>query len=206
MFIPTPFEEKDQDKILSFIKDHSFGIIITTDDQMPAATHAPLLLQKDNDRLLLIGHISNQNPQAAALQNGAKALCVFHGPHSYISASWFDQPDIPTWNYKAVHVYGTVTVLSGDAVTAAMGKMLNRYESSMEAPVRIDELPQTKLKNYIGQSHVFEIEINELQALSRLSQDRDDASYKKVVAQLKQQDDFNALLLAFDMEHRRKGK
>jgi transcriptional regulator len=42
---------------------------------------------------------------------GNDEVLAFSGPHSYISSSWYDHENVPTWNYIAVHVYGKIKLL-----------------------------------------------------------------------------------------------
>ena len=60
------------------------------------------------DGLVLSAHLAAGNPQCALLDGGT-ALAVFGGPHAYISPAWYrTQPAVPTWDYAAVHVHGTL--------------------------------------------------------------------------------------------------
>jgi transcriptional regulator len=46
----------------------------------------------------------------------SEVLVIFNGPHTYISSSWYDHENVPTWNYIAVHVYGTVKLIEGESL------------------------------------------------------------------------------------------
>jgi len=124
MYIPRRYEEKDTEKIHSFIRENSFAILVSVKDGIPAGTHIPLLLEKDADgRDILMGHISRGNDQKNALTEGAKMLAIFPGPHAYISPRWYTQMNVPTWNYIAVHVYGTVRMVEGEELHAALKRL-----------------------------------------------------------------------------------
>lgn len=206
MYIPDIFKEEDVSKIYDFIREFSFATIISSGSGKPVATHTPLVLRFKDDKPVLAGHIAAANPQKEWLVNGAETLCIFQGPNAYVSPRWYTEMDVPTWNYRSVHVYGTVSVLEGAAVMELMKAMVDRYESTKEQPVKMEEMPAAMLEAQLKHIHVFEIAVTELQAAEKMSQNRDDASYKNIVNELKQDGDFNAMLLAFEMERRKKRK
>ena len=190
MYIPRRYEEKDKEKIHSFIRENSFGILISVKDGAPAGTHIPLLLEKDGEgREILMGHISRGNEQKYALTDGAKVLVIFAGPHAYISPRWYTQMNVPTWNYISVHVYGTVKIVEGDELHAALRRLMDHYEHPMPQPVKMEEIPdKTYHENFRGIVG-FKIFIDEMQAAYKLSQNRDETSYHQVIDELEKGDD-----------------
>lgn len=190
MYIPRRYEEKDKEKIYSFIKENSFGILISVTEGTPAGTHIPLLLEKDaegND--ILMGHISKGNEQKYALTDGAKVLVIFPGPHAYISPRWYTQMNVPTWNYISVHVYGTVKIVEGEALKAALARLVNNYEHTLPNPVTVEEIPEKTYQENFRGIVGFEIKIEEVQAAYKLSQNRDEKSYHSVIGHLDEGDD-----------------
>jgi len=190
MYIPRRYEEKDKEKIYSFIKENSFGILISIKDGLPIGTHIPLLLEKNeagND--ILMGHISKGNEQKYTLADGAKVLVIFAGPHAYISPRWYTQMNVPTWNYISVHVYGTVKIVEGEALKAALGRLVDNYEHSLPRPVTLEEIPEKTFDENFRGIIGFEIAIEDIQAAYKLSQNRDEISYHTVVDQLEKGDD-----------------
>lgn len=205
MYIPRRYEEKDREKIFAFIRENSFGILISVQDGRPLGTHIPLLPEKNAaGEDVLMGHISKGNEQKHTLQNGAKVLVIFTGPHAYISPRWYTQPNVPTWNYIAVHVYGTVQLIEGEELKAAVTRLTNKYEGAMPHPMKVEEIPekvfQDDLRGIVG----FAIRIDEIQAAYKLSQNRDAVSYHNVVDQLEQGDDA-AKGVAKEMQNRKEG-
>ena len=190
MYIPRRYEEKDKEKIYSFIKENSFGILISIKDGLPIGTHIPLLLEKNeagND--ILMGHISKGNEQKYTLADGAKVLVIFAGPHAYISPRWYTQMNVPTWNYISVHVYGTVKIVEGEALKAALGRLVDNYEHPLPRPVTLEEIPEKTFDENFRGIIGFEIVIEDIQAAYKLSQNRDEISYHTVVDQLEKGDD-----------------
>jgi len=190
MYIPRRYDEKDKEKIHSFIRENSFGILISVKDGAPAGTHIPLLLEKDAEgREILMGHISRGNEQKYALTDGAKVMVIFAGPHAYISPRWYTQMTVPTWNYIAVHVYGTVKIVEGDELHAALRRLMDHYEHPMPAPVNVEEIPEKTYQENFRGIVGFKIYIDEMQAAYKLSQNRDEESYHRVIGELEKGDD-----------------
>lgn len=186
MYIPTHFDEADKARIATLVRDFGFATLISTSPEGPQVTHAPL--QMDAVRHVLIGHIARANPHAAALQNGASALAIFHGPHSYISPTWYlDEnarvPNVPTWNYAAVHISGVVTRID-DAVAKweIVRDLAAQYEAGSASPwdPRGLDAHEGKLGAIVG----FEIAIEKIEAKLKLSQNRSVRDQENVIAKL----------------------
>jgi transcriptional regulator len=189
MYIPRRYEEKDKDKIHAFIRENSFGILVSVKDGLPVGTHIPLHLEKNGEgQDVLMGHISRGNEQKYTLTDGARVLVIFPGPHAYISPRWYTQMNVPTWNYISVHVYGTVKIVEGAALRAALSRLVDNYEQHMPQPVRIDEIPEKTVQDEMRGIVGFEIVIDDMQAAAKLSQNRDEKSYHQVIGQLEQGD------------------
>lgn len=190
MYIPRRYEEKDKDKIFDFIREHSFGILISVKNGLPVGTHIPLLLEKNEaGKDVLMGHISKGNKQKYTLTDGAKVLVIFAGPHAYVSPRWYTKMTVPTWNYISVHVYGTVTIVEGEALKAAVTRLTHNYEQSMPHPVKLEEIPEKSLQDDLRGIIGFEIVIDDIQAAYKLSQNRDEGSYHSVIEHLQQGDE-----------------
>jgi transcriptional regulator len=142
MYIPRRYQEKDREKIFSFIRENSFAILVSLQDGLPVATHIPLLLEANHEgEDVLSGHISRGNDQKLSLMNGAKVLCIFPGPHSYVSPRWYTQLNVPTWNYIAVHIYGTLRIMEGEELRAALARLVDTYEQSLATSHENDGTP-----------------------------------------------------------------
>jgi transcriptional regulator len=206
MYIPEHFEETDQARIIAFVKENSFAIIVSTASGQMVATHAPLLLEREGEQLTLTGHVAIENPQAEALSNGVSVLCIFHGPHAYVSSRWYKEAGIPDWNYRAVHITGTVQVIKDDTVLTRLDGMMNYFESRFENPGTLAEIAAEKVNGYLAKSHVFEIQVQKVEAIARLSQNHGADGMRTISTNLKQQDDVSAMLIGFEMEQRARKK
>jgi transcriptional regulator len=190
MYIPRRYDEKDKEKIYSFIKENSFGILISIKDGLPIGTHIPLLLEKNEaGKDILMGHISKGNEQKYTLADGAKVLVIFAGPHAYISPRWYTEMNVPTWNYISVHVYGTVKIVEGEALKTALTRLVDNYEQTLPHPVTLEEIPEKTFQENFRGIVGFEIEIEDIQAAYKLSQNRDVISHQQVIDQLDKGDE-----------------
>jgi transcriptional regulator len=189
MYIPRRYEEKDKEKIYAFIRENSFAILITIHDGRPIGTHIPLQLETTPEgEDILMGHISRGNEQKHTLVDGAPVLAIFPGPHAYISPRWYTEIKVPTWNYLSVHAYGTIRIVEGEALRAALSRLIDNYEHHMPSPVHIDEIPEKELKDDLRGIVGFQITVTEFQAAWKLSQNRDEQSYHQVIDHLDQGD------------------
>ncbi|MBK8883336.1 MAG: FMN-binding negative transcriptional regulator [Bacteroidales bacterium] len=197
MHPPKYYKNENLDSVREFINKNDFVILISQVDGKPWATHIPLLLDKDvNDKDILIGHISRANSQWKDFDANEEMLVVFSGPNAYVSASWYDHENVPTWNYIAVHVYGRIHIIEGEFLIQQLSKLVDKYESDMQRPVKVDkmtkEFVESQIKGIVG----FEIEITDIQAVMKLSQNRDDKNYDRVINGLEQKGDINSLEIA----------
>lgn len=200
MYIPDLYKNENQEEIRNFIHENGFALLINQVDGKPWATHTPLLLEiNSHGKEVLIGHISIENPQAQSFNADSEILAVFNGPHSYISSSWYDHENVPTWNYIAVHMYGKIRVLNYDETVASLKNLVDKYESKSENPVRVEELSEKTMRQARG-IVAFEIEITSIQAKKKLSQNRDQKNYENIISELEKQNDSQSVSIASEMK------
>lgn len=205
MYIPRRYEEKDSEKINAFLRENSFAILVSVKDGLPIGTHIPLQLYKNTaGEDVLLGHISRGNEQKHTLVDGARVLAIFPGPHAYVSPRWYTQMMVPTWNYIAVHVYGTVRIMEGEELKGALSRLVDEYERGKERPVKMGEIPEKELNADLRGIVGFEIRMEEVQAAYKLSQNRDEESYHRVVEELGKGDEVGRKV-AEEMERRGDG-
>ncbi|WP_312112515.1 FMN-binding negative transcriptional regulator [Brevibacillus reuszeri] len=186
MYVPSYYAVTDREEIIAFMKNHPFGLIISSDGAEPVATHIPLEVESRGEDLYLTGHIARVNRQSALLeQEASSVLAVFHGPHTYISSSWYARPDAPTWNYTAVHAYGKLqTITSAQRVEQMIRDLLLKYEGGQEQPVEWGMVPAKMMQAMLKEITCFEIKVERLDAIYKLSQNRTDSDLEAVVTKL----------------------
>jgi transcriptional regulator len=199
MFIPKEFKVEDRQRLLKFIEENSFGILFSHDEEGPQATHLPFIL-RDKDKPELIGHIAKANPQWKNL-DGKKGLAVFSGPHSYISASWYkEKKNVPTWNYVAVHVQGTIEILTeGKELLSILQQSVDFYENGFENPWKMEDETETVsrlLNGIVG----FRMKIDTIEGKWKLNQNKSTENKIEVIKNLRKQDVYDSHEIADLME------
>ena len=203
MYIPELYKNENQEDIQNFIHKNGFAILVNQTNGKLWATHIPLVLDTNTEgNPILVGHISKENPQSESLTNDSEVLAIFTGAHAYISSSWYDHENVPTWNYLAVHVYGKIKLHSYEQSIEALKKLTNKYEAKSENPVRVEELSQKTLRQARGITS-FEIEITAIEAAKKLSQNRDDKNYQNIMTELNKTNDNQTIALADEMKKNR---
>lgn len=201
MYIPPHYENKDTEEIRKFLVQNSFGILINIVDNKPWGTHIPLELENDvNGNEILVGHIAKANPQWKYFKDNAEVLCIFNGPHAYVSSSWYKEEEVPTWNYIAVHVYGFLKILSEEETMASMHRLVNKYEATSKHPISLNNMSKKTLRQVKGVVG-FQIQISDIQATYKLSQTRAE-DHAKIISELHERDDAGSKAIASEMRKR----
>ena len=199
MYIPDIYKNENREEVKDFLNKNSFGILINQTNGKLCATHIPLELDNNkNGKQVLYGHISIENPQWNGFLDNDEILAVFSGPHSYISSSWYDHENVPTWNYIAVHIYGKIKIIEGEAVVESLKKLVDKYEKSSENPVRVEDFSKKTMMQTRG-IVAFEIEITEIQSVKKLSQNRDVKNYDSIISKLEKTGETNSIAIAKEM-------
>ncbi len=201
MYIPNHFRHQNIEEVKAFLQQNSFGILVSQVNGRPWATHIPLELEVNGEgKEVLVGHISRGNKQWKEFEQNEEVLAIFNGPHTYISSSWYDHENVPTWNYIAVHVYGTIRIIEGKELLNSLKKLVNKYEAHSTHPVTVEGMSENfldrELKGIVG----FEIGITEIQAAYKLSQNRDTKNKMNIVAELEKRDDHDSNQIAGRMK------
>ena len=200
MYIPEIYKNENQEEIQNFIHENGFAILINQTNDKLWATHIPLVLEtNDKGELQLIGHVSKLNPQAESFNLNDEVLAIFTGPHSYISSSWYDHENVPTWNYLAVHVYGKVTLLSHEEAVASLKNLVDKYEVNSENPIRVEDLSEKTMREARGITGI-KIKITSIEAKKKLSQNRDAKNYQNIISELEKTNNNQSIALANEMK------
>jgi len=187
MYVPDAFRVDDREALYGVIRDNSFGLLMSQVEGKPFATHLPFLLDGD----VLVAHMARANPHWRGFSDGGAVLCVFQGPHAYVSPSWYEVENaVPTWNYAAVHVYGTPQIVEDPhAAYADQERLVDLYESGMDAPWRLADRDRGFVDGMLRAIVNFHIPIDRIEGKFKLSQNRSDADRDNVIAALCASDD-----------------
>jgi transcriptional regulator len=204
MYAPKHYRNENFPEIEKFIRHHSFASLVSTHLGSFWATHIPLELEiNEAGEKVLWGHLSRANPQWKSFKDDAQVMAIFLGPHTYISSSWYNHVNVPTWNYIAVHVYGKIKIIEGEKLREALTRLVNKYEVISQKPVSVDTMPaefvQKEMKGIVG----IEVSIDKIEGTWKLSQNRDDENYLAIIRELERLNDLNSQLIAEEMSKRR---
>ena len=171
MYIPEAFAVANQADLFDFIDRHGFATMVSVVDGVPVATHLPILL--DRDRNLLLGHVARANPHWHEFDGTHVSLFIFHGPHAYISPSWYTiAAAVPTWNYAAVHVSGAPRVLADEeSLEQLLTRLVHKYEGAAETAWRYD-LPDDYRRKMLPAIVGFEVPIARIEGKFKFGQNR----------------------------------
>ena len=205
MYIPKINKLTEQETIYRFMQENSFAIIVSELNGEIIATHMPVELEEnDKGEKVLRSHMAKQNPQWNNFEKAEQLLVIFNGPHTYISSSWYDHVNVPTWNYIAVHVYGKPRILNEEETIGVLTRLVNRYENASEKPFKMENLSEDYLQSHLKALVAFEISIDRIDAKQKLSQNRNEHNYDLVINELDKREDEQSDAVKKEMERIKK--
>jgi len=200
MYKLSHFTEKDTERVISFMKENSFAFITGIGDQYPIATQIPLEIEVREGKVFLLGHIMKKMDHHLAFEKNNNVLVLFNGPHCYISASWYNNPQAAsTWNYMTVHAKGKITFTDDAGTYEAMKLVTNKYEGEATAGA-FNNMPQAYITPLLKAIIGFSIEIEIFENVFKLSQNKIPEEQLNIIAELKKRDDEQSLQIAKEME------
>jgi transcriptional regulator len=190
MYLPRAFAIENVPRLQDFMEEFNFATVVTQSAGELTASHLPFLLDRGVEPYgVLRAHIAIRNPQLKDLQSGSQALVIFHGPHSYVSPSWYTNPEnVPTWNYLVVHASGAPKIGNKSALIELVKELTRKQESSFEKPWDFD--PGARwVQKLLMEIVAFEIKIEKLEGKFKLSQNRAPEDREPVIATLSASED-----------------
>jgi len=186
MYNPPQFTTTDLSWLDWLAQQHPFGTLVSQVEGAPFASHLPVLYRRTDTNVVLTGHWARPNPQWREIGT-QRVLFIYHGPHAYISPRWYTDPEkqVPTWNYVAAHVYGTIrTIESGDELEQIVVSLAQRFESGAVHPWRLASAEpgnRARLKGIVG----FELRSDAVQVKIKLNQNHPEANVAGAIAGLR---------------------
>ena len=203
MYIPEDFKETNRRKIFEFISNNDFGIMVATINGEMQAVHIPFLVLENENGILLKGHFAAGNKLSEAVKNKNEVLVIFHGPHAYISSSWYHHVNVPTWNYIAVHCYGKLNPVSDEKTQSILKETMLRYETSREGGMKWEQYSEKLISGLTKELIAFEIETGRVEAKYKLSQNRSSKDFQSVIEYLDNETDDYSKAIADEMKKRK---
>lgn len=184
VYIPEHFRNEDRTTALNFMRANPFAILVSNNETGPFATHVPVVLRESDNHLTIRGHVAKANPHWRYLQNDPACLMIFHGPHAYISPSNYDTREaVPTWDYGAVHIYGTAkTLAEPEQLLSILDDLVPTFDAAYEQQWRsLSEAYRQRMLNHVVG---FEIAVTTIEAKFKLSQNRTRKEQQQVIDSL----------------------
>jgi transcriptional regulator len=197
------YTEQDPEKVIAFMKENPFVMITGMGEQYPVATHVPLNIEvKDDGKLILKGHMMKKTDHHLAFVKNENVLVIFNGPHAFVSASWYSDPAMgSTWDYMTVHAKGKIKFADEEGTYRAVKATSDKYEGK-DTVASFDKLPPEYIQQMVKAIVGFTIEVESLDNVFKLSQNRDAASQLNIIEQLKKRGDDNSRMIAEEIENR----
>lgn len=203
MYIPSHFEEIRIEILHDLIRSYPLAVLVTMSSGGLNANHIPLHLSAEpGGKGILRGHVARANPIWSDLVEGVEALAIFQGPNSYISPSWYPAKQehgkvVPTWNYTAVHAYGTLRIIDDAAWLRSQLEMLtSQHEAAFDTPWTVDDAPPEFIDRMLGAIVGIEIVITRLSGKWKISQNQPPANREGVILGLQENGSDRAMDMA----------
>ena len=174
--IKDDFQIDDAETARAIVRAHPFVTIVGAD---LCATHMPCLVDEQAEGLVLLSHVAKADPASRSL--GGPLLMIFQGPHGYVSASWYEDDTIPTWNHVTLHVRGTPELY--DDALPLLRRTVDHFEAQVEQPWSLDRMGETA-REMADEVVAFRLRADAWHAEAKLSQDKPAAERSRVLAGL----------------------
>src|SRR4051794_16809998 len=190
------FKENNPEVVLDFIHKHPFAFITGCMDGKPVATQIPVFIEDRDGKLFLTGHMMRQTDHHKAFEKNPNVLCVFTGHHTYVSATWYSDPhQASTWNYMSVHVKGKLSFLDDQGLIDVLKKTSLHFENNNQNSTTVfDNLSPDYTGRLMKAIIAFEVEVESIDHVFKLSQNRDKKSYENIIEKLELKDADGAVI------------
>ncbi len=198
------FTEHNEETVKAFMREHNFATLVSNDDPYPAFTQIPLIIEETGDGMIFEGHMMRNTDHHKAFMKNPGVVAIFHGPHCYVSASWYEEPGGSTWNYMNVYAKGKLTFYDDDERTrAALKKITDKYEGPGK-PSSFENLPDDYVKRLSVAVVCFQIKVESIENVFKLSQNHHAADQENIIRQLEMREDAGSHAIAKEMKLRLK--
>lgn len=202
MYKMSHYTDASRNELLAFMKEHPLATVCGTGNQYPVASHLPLMIKEEGEKLFLAGHLMRKTDHHLGFEKNNRVIAIFQSAYAFIDANWYAQSSIAsTVNYMAVHAKGWLHFLD-EMETYESIKELTRNHIKAGSPAAFENLPAdyivSNLKAIIG----FRIEVETLDHVFKLSQNRTVTDQKNIIQQLRQRNLPGDVFIANAMEKR----
>jgi transcriptional regulator len=188
-YIPHDFQVPDIETLQEFMRSHDFATIVSSSPDGLVTSHVPVLVRSSDKTTLIAGHLARANHHWHLMDGATPALVIFHGPHSYISPTWYETaPSVPTWNYGAVHAHGLPKVNeSVPFIRGILKELAQRYEGHRKNGWSPESVPAEYYDKMLHAIVGFEMPVKKLEGKFKLGQNRSAEDRRSVIAALEKE-------------------
>lgn len=185
MYKLSYFKASNPDYVINLMNDHPFAVMMGVDyENKPVATQVPLLVEERESGIFLLGHIMRNTSHHKAFENNGNVMALFHGPHCYISASWYENMEqASTWNYLSVQVDGVIKFLGDSELMKILKKTTEKFEKS-NSQASYESLPDAYVNRHLPAIIGFEIQVTSINHTFKLSQNKDAKTFDAILHHL----------------------
>lgn len=183
MYQPKKYLKQDQAYIFKFIQQHPFATLVIQGTDL-LATHIPVLVKGTSTSFQLYSHIANHNEMHSFLKNNTKVLLIFQGAHGYISSSLYQEKDISTWDYSAVHISANIQLQSLSELKTSLAQLVNHFENKQEQPLTYNNLPTQMVEDHLPLITGFWLKPYQIKAIAKHHQGAKITDVKNVMKHL----------------------
>jgi len=184
------FKANNHQEVLDFMKANPFVTICGVDAHgLPVATHIPVLIKVENEKVTISGHMMRKQDHTNAFEINKNVLVIFSAPSAFVSASWYTNKGMAsTWNYQTVHAVGKLEMKDEAHLLQLLTDLTLHFEKDENAPTQVKNLSPEYMQQNMKAIVSFEIEVAALKNVFKLSQNRDEASHANIQNELNKGD------------------
>jgi transcriptional regulator len=184
------FKASNHQEVLDFMQAHPFVTICGVDTNgLPVATHIPVLIKIEQDKIIISGHVMRKQDHSIAFESNKNVLVIFSAPSAFVSANWYTTKNMgSTWNYQTVHARGALEMKDEAHLHKLLTDLTLYFEKDPASPTQVSNLSETYMQQNMKAIYSFEIVVTQLQHVFKLSQNRDEASHANIQTELNKGD------------------
>ncbi len=184
------FKASNHQEVLDFMQAHPFVTICGVDTNgLPVATHIPVLIKIEHDKIIISGHVMRKQDHSIAFESNKNVLVIFSAPSAFVSASWYTTKNMgSTWNYQTVHARGALEMKDEPHLRKLLTDLTLYFEKDPDAPTQVKNLSEEYMQQNMKAIYSFEIVVTQLNHVFKLSQNRDEASHTNIQTELNKGD------------------
>ncbi len=190
MYDISYFKARNYQEVLDFMQANPFVTICGVDAHgLPVATHIPILIKEADQAIIISGHIMRKQDHTNAFEINPNVLVIFSAPSAFVSASWYSNTgQASTWNYQTVHAIGKMEMQNEDHLYSLLTELTEKFESDPNATSQVKNLDPMYMHQNMKAIVSFEIKIEALKHVFKLSQNRDELSHQNIQNELNKGD------------------